>query len=205
MSTEKNDMLENEDSELQEEKPVEDNLDLKKKADSQAIWKEVFSWVRLIVCTCVVVLLLNRFVITNAVIPSESMEDTIQVHDRLIGFRLSYLFSDPERGDIIMFKFPDNEEETYIKRVIGLPGETVTIREGKVYVDGDELIEDYIKEPMDIEKDMEFEVPEDSYFMLGDNRNISSDARYWDNTYLKKDKIIAKAIFRYYPNLELLN
>ena len=119
--------------------------------------------------------------------------------DRLFGFRLAYKFSEPERGDVIIFKFPDDESQNYVKRVIGLPNDVVQIKDGRVYVNGDELDEPYIRDY--IFNDGEtytYIVPEDSYFMLGDNRNNSKDSRFWVNTYVKKEKIIAKVIFRYY-------
>ena len=141
------------------------------------------------------------FVILNARIPSESMENGILVGDLIIGNRLAYTMSEPERYDIVMFKYPDDESEIYIKRIIGLPGEKITIKNGKVYVnDGTTPLDDsYIKEPMDTTEYLEFEVPENSYFMLGDNRNESNDSRYWQNHYVKKDKVLAKASFRYFP------
>ena len=108
----------------------------------------------------------------------------------------------PERGDIVIFKYPDNEEETYVKRVVGLPGETVTIENAKVYIDGSEtpLDEPYLKEEWTVATGpYTFEVPEDCYFVMGDNRNDSWDARYWTNTYVSGDKILGKAIFTYWP------
>ena len=129
------------------------------------------------------------------------MENTIMTGDRVIGSRLSYKFGDPERGDIVIFRFPDNEEIYYVKRVIGLPGDTIDIVDGHVYLNGSEtpLDEPYIREPMIPEEPMHFEVPEDSYFMMGDNRNYSSDARRWKNTYVKREKLVAKVLFRYFP------
>ena len=79
----------------------------------------------------VVVFVLTQFIIINAKIPSGSMENTIMTHDRLIGFRFAYWFEEPQRGDIILFEYPVDETQIYIKRVIGLPGETVEIRDGR--------------------------------------------------------------------------
>ena len=130
-----------------------------------------------------------------------------RVRDRLFGFRLSYLMEDPKRGDIVIFKYPDNESINYIKRIIGLPGETVTIKDSKVYINNSAtpLKEDYLKEEWVIANDgMQFQVPEGCYFMMGDNRNNSKDSRYWNNTYVARDKILAKAIFRYWGGFKLL-
>ena len=138
----------------------------------------------------------------------ESTAKTIlEYGDRLFGFRLSYLMEDPKRGDIVIFKYPDNESINYIKRIIGLPGETVTIKDSKVYINDSTtpLKEDYLKEEWVIANDgMQFQVPEGCYFMMGDNRNNSKDSRYWNNTYVARDKILAKAIFRYWGGFKLL-
>ena len=99
-------------------------------------WEELWEYVKMILIVVVVVLIVNNFLLINAKIPSESMEDTIMTGDRIFGNRLAYLFSDPQRYDIVIFKYPDDETQLYIKRVIGLPGETVEIRDGKVYIDG---------------------------------------------------------------------
>ena len=108
--------------------------------------------------------------------------------DRLIGNRLAFLKDTPERGDVVIFHYPDDEEELYVKRVIGLPGEEVRIDDGKIYIDGSEtpLEEDYLKEEWTVATGPYlFEVPDDCYLVLGDNRNDSWDARYWDNKYVK--------------------
>lgn len=166
--------------------------------------KELIEWVKIIVSAALIAFVLNTFIIANSEVPSGSMENTIMTGDRVIGSRLSYRFEDPERGDIAIFRFPDNEKIYYVKRVIGLPGETVDIIDGQVYITGTDgemeaLEEPYLREAMIPEAPMHFEVPQDSYFMMGDNRNYSLDARRWKNTYVKRDKLIAKVLFRYYP------
>lgn len=165
--------------------------------------KEIIEWVKIIISAAILAFFLNKCVIANSRVPTGSMETTIMAKDRVIGFRLSYLFQEPERGDVVIFHYPDDEKTYYVKRIIGLPGDTIDIRHGHVYLNNSDtpLEEDYIREPMVDEPDMHFEVPEDSYFMMGDNRNQSSDARYWKNHYVAKNKIIAKVLFRYYPNI----
>ena len=120
--------------------------------------------------------------------------------DRLIGNRLAYLFGEPERGDIVIFRYPDDETQLFVKRVIGLPGETVTIEDAKVYI-GDELLDEwYLKEEWVVDAGpYTFEVPDDCYFVMGDNRNNSKDSRYWQNTYVEDDQLLGKAVFRYWP------
>ena len=120
---------------------------LQQRKDESAA-KEVISWVITLALAVVAALFVKNYVIINANIPSGSMENTIMTGDRLFGFRLAYRDKSPERGDIIIFKFPDDETENYVKRVIGLPGEKVEILDSKVYIDGSEipLQEDYLKE-----------------------------------------------------------
>ena len=164
------------------------------------IWHEVWDYIKMIIIVVAIVLVINNVVLINAKIPSESMENTIMSHSRVIGSRLSYIKDDPERGDIVIFRYPDNEKVYYVKRVIGLPGETVEVKEGKVYINGSDtpLDEPYLPEPMEGSYGP-YEVPEGCYFMMGDNRNNSLDARFWDNKFVAKNKIVAKVLFCYYP------
>jgi signal peptidase I len=171
-----------------------------KKEKPTSVVKEIFSWIVPLAAGLLLALVIKNYVIINADVPTGSMENTIMPEDRLIGSRLAYLGSDPERGDVVIFPYPDDESVLYIKRIVGLPGETVVIEDGKVYIDGEELVEDYLKEEWVVANGpYTFEVPEDCYLMLGDNRNNSKDARYWDNKYVEKDKILGKAEFIYWP------
>lgn len=172
-------------------------MDKKKKN----IKKEIISWILVIAGGYLLALFVTKAVIIKAQIPSGSMEDTIMVDDKIIGNRLSYLFSDPERGDIVIFEFPDNPKEDYVKRVIGLPGETVTFADNKVYIDGVALEENYIdgKETVPGEQ-TEFKVPKGKYFMLGDNRIDSKDSRLWDEPFVSKSAIKGKVWIRYSPS-----
>ena len=192
-----------ESSERRKKKAHEEHEKEKKQG---GLGKEIFEWVKIIVSAALIAFVLNTFIIANSEVPSGSMENTIMTGDRVIGSRLSYRFEDPKRGDIAIFRFPDNEKIYYVKRIIGLPGETVDIVDGKVYINGSDepLDEPYIREPMIPEAPMHFEVPENSYFMMGDNRNYSMDARRWENTYVKREKIIAKVLFRYFPKPGIL-
>lgn len=134
-------------------------------------------------------------------IPSGNMEPTLQINDRLIINKWSYYFQDPQRGDIVVF-YPtetlkqQNFKDAFIKRIIGMPGDKVEIKDGQVYINDQPLAETYIKEP----PDYTFEpvtVPPDSYFVLGDNRNNSYDSRYWG--FVPRENIIGKAVKRYWP------
>lgn len=172
------------------------------KSSKNSALREALSWCVTFIMAIALALFLKNFVIINATVPTGSMEHTIEPGDDLFGFRLAYTLSEPKRGDIIIFKFPDDETEKYVKRIIGLPGEKVTITEGKVYINDSvvPLKEDYLKEDWVLATGpFEFNVPEDCYFVMGDNRNDSYDARYWNNTYVTKDEIIGKAYMIYYP------
>ena len=168
--------------------------------EKASVGKELFQWVLVILGAVILAFLIDTFVIVNAQIPSGSMENTIMTGDRVFGNRLAYKFSDPKRFDIIIFKYPDDESQLFIKRIIGLPGETVEIHDGNIYINGsDSPLEDVdIKEPMEGSFGP-YTVPEGCYFVMGDNRNNSRDSRYWENTFVSEDEILGKAVFRYWP------
>ncbi len=177
---------------------------------SKSTVKEIISWAAVLVLAFVLGHCLNNYVIMKAEIPSGSMENTLKIGDRVFGFRLAYLFSYPERGDVVMFDFPDDESKLYVKRVIGLPGEVVEIIDGKVYIWQDELgndkkllEEEYLKE-VPTGSFGPYHVPEGHYFMLGDNRNVSADSRKWNNKYVAEDKIQCKVVLRYSPSFGLI-
>lgn len=187
------------------EQPIQDKNANKKPEKEDSFAREFFSWIKVIVIAALLAHIITNYVLINANVPTGSMENTIPSETRMFGFRLAYQFSEPKRGDIVIFKYPDDERENYVKRVIGLPNETVDIIDGKVYINNSDtpLEEDYLKETWismnGSDAPMHFEVPDNSYFMLGDNRNDSKDSRYWANPFVKEDKILAKAIFSYWP------
>lgn len=175
-----------------------------KKSRRGRIILEIISYVAIIAAAFILATLTNRYLIVNARIPSGSMIPTITEGNRIIGNRLAYINSDPKRGDVVVFYYPDDETQKYIKRIIGLPGETVYIEHGTVYINGQPLDEsDYLTvETSGVSGP--FTVPENCYFMMGDNRNSSWDSRFWNNTFVSKDKIIAKAMFCYFPTIHLI-
>jgi signal peptidase I len=182
----------------------QNNGEEKKEKGSTSAVREIFGWVFSFALAFIVAILLKNYVIINADVPTGSMENTIMPGDRLIGNRLIYLRNDPERGDVVIFRYPDNEEDLYVKRIIGLPGETVDIDEGIVYINGEVLEEDYLKETWTVATGpYHFEIPDGCYLMLGDNRNDSWDARYWTNSYVEKDKILGKAWVVYWPKADM--
>jgi len=171
----------------------------------EIILEEVFSWAKMIVITVLAAVLLNQFVIVNATIPTGSMEYTIMENDRVVAFRLSYLFNPPERFHIVIFRSPDNETRLYVKRIIGLPGETVEIRGGRVFIDGAEeaLRDDFVKGAIEGYHGP-VTVPEDHYFVLGDYRSNSSDSRRWNNPFVRRDQILGRAVFKYFRGFAIL-
>ncbi|MCQ2610072.1 MAG: signal peptidase I [Lachnospiraceae bacterium] len=216
--------------------------------------KEIIDWVLVIGVALAVALFLNNFIITNSFIPTGSMETNLPIGARVFGFRLQYLFSKPQRGDVVIFDYgficknkdcklmyqkndegvcpnckresSKNKKAYYIKRVIGLPGEHIEIKAdypcevglikgarvgsdtgtvpcGHVYVNAKVLEEDYINGPMIVSgdrfKSMDIVVPDGHYFLLGDNRNNSEDARFWPKTFVPLEDIKAKAWILYWP------
>lgn len=217
----------------------------------KSILREVIEWTEIIAVALIVAFFVNNVIITNSYIPTPSMESNLPVGSRLFGFRLNYIFSKPKRGDVVIFDYgfecknckkmyqKNDENECYfchtpnkgnkkihfIKRVVGLPGDHIEIKEdyaadtelfrvmkfqdpnikvpcGHVYINGEQYKEDYLNEPMIVNsfyKPVDVEVPEDCYFLLGDNRNNSEDARFWPNKFVSKKDIEAKAYIIYWP------
>jgi signal peptidase I len=141
---------------------------------------------------------IRTFVAEARYIPSGSMLPTLEIQDRLVIEKISYRFNPPERGDIIVFWPPAELEQrdAFIKRVVGLPGDTVEIKEGTVFVNGEALAENYIEEEPNYIWGPEI-VPEGSYLVLGDNRNSSYDGHSWG--FLPRENIIGRAVVRFWP------
>ena len=150
-----------------------------------------------VVIALVITFIIRGFIVDIFRIPSPSMVPTIEVGDRVVVTRFSYWFDGPARGDVVVFKYPNNEKVDYIKRVIGLPGETVAFMNNTLYINGDPMEEDYLPEGTITNDFGPIEVPENSYFMCGDNRQNSSDSRSWG--FVDKDLIIGKGQLIYWP------
>ena len=172
------------------------NAEVQEKRTAMWYVKEILPYVLIIVAA----LLLNTFIIINARIPSASMETTIMTGERVFGNRLAYKVSDPKRYEIAIFKFPDDESRLFVKRVIGLPGDTIELRNGAVYINGVNDMENETFISTNLGDDFgPYVVPEDCYFMMGDNRAHSNDSRFWDHTCVRKDQLVGRAGFRYWP------
>lgn len=175
--------------------------------------KDLIDMLKVFLPAVTIAWLITTFLIANAVVPSGSMETTIMTDSRVFGNRLAYKFGkEPERGEIIIFRYPDNEKIYFVKRLIGLPGDTVEIvpdEEGKgtgyVKINGERINEPYLKEKMIVPEYKEYQVPDGCYFFLGDNRNDSNDARFWKHTFVTEDELVAKVIFQYWKKFKVFN
>jgi len=167
---------------------------------------EAFSWGKTILFAVVFALLINRFVIVNATVPSGSMESTIQTNDRIIAFRLSYLFSDPNLFDIIVFPNPHDPATLNVKRVVGMPGDTVNIIDGHVFLNNEyePLRYDFVQ-GLIFGNFGPYEVPEGHFFVLGDYRSNSIDSRHWNTSnFVYGRDVLGRVIFRYFPRFGIL-
>ena len=154
-----------------------------------------------IIIFIIIINMLQRYVFCFNYIMSESLENTLMTDDIVFSTRI---VNEVNRYDIVSFyQYGEKGTDVYIKRVIGLPGDTVEIMNGDVYVNGKKIDDEYVyNDPYHGSLCVgykKFEVPEDSYFMMGDNRHNSYDSRYWKNPFVKKDDIITKALFVVYP------
>ena len=164
--------------------------------------KEIMSWVWAIIA----VLIIRQFFIQAFVIPSESMKPTLKIHDRLLANKIIYKIRQPHRWEVIIFKCPEDPKKYFVKRLVGLPGETVEIKNGHVYINGVCMqYPDYIKTPLyyyndedgDFGVNGETKIPEGAFYTLGDNSINSKDSRYWG--FVPEKNLVGKALFIYWP------
>ncbi len=168
------------------------------------VFREIMGWLVYVLIVIGATFLIVTYVGQRTKVSGPSMETTLHNGDNLIVDKLSYRFRDPERFDIIVFPYQHAEDTFYIKRIIGLPGDTVQIIDGYVYLNGELLEEDiYGAEVIDSTKYGIAEEPvvlgADEYFVLGDNRNHSSDSRDPSVGVLKRDQLIGRAWIRIWP------
>jgi signal peptidase I len=147
--------------------------------------------------------IIRLFIAEPRYIPSDSMVPTLAIGDRLVIEKVSYHFHPPATGDIVVFDPPERltelgyaPDKAFIKRVIGTPGDTVQVKGGKVYLNNQPLVEDYIAEPPAYQMPP-VHIPEGQVFVMGDNRNNSNDSHVWG--FLPQQNIIGRAVFRFYP------
>ncbi|MBE6090349.1 MAG: signal peptidase I [Clostridium beijerinckii] len=171
----------------------EDEIVADKKEKKKSILNEWIIDIAVVLC---IALLLWNFVGYGVWITSGSMIPTLEVKDRLLVTRV-HNPKNLKEGDIVLFKNDEFKGEILIKRLIGLPGDTIEIKNGVVYRNGQELKEDYVKNNEIYNGD--FKVPDNKYFFLGDNRANSDDSRHWKDPYVDESYIEAKAQIKYYP------
>jgi signal peptidase I len=166
-------------------------------------WQQIRENVQIVAIALVLALLIRSFIAEPRYIPSDSMIPTLATGDRLVVEKISSRFRAPTTGDIIVFEPPPqlqsrgySKDQAFIKRVIGTPGEVVQIQDGKVYLDGTPLEEDYIAQPPAYNMPP-VRVPEGHLFVMGDNRNNSNDSHIWG--FLPQPNIIGEAIWRFWP------
>ena len=163
--------------------------------------RESVSFILYLIVIVVLTFLMIRYVGQRTRVDGSSMENTLTNGDNLIVDKISYRFHEPERFDIIVFPFQYQANTYYIKRIIGLPGETVQIKGSTIYIDGKPLKENYGKDPIDYAGIAEkpIKLGDDEYFVLGDNREISRDSRYEEVGKVKRKNIEGRAVLRIYP------
>lgn len=168
--------------------------------------KQVLLFIRDLVLCVLIAFLFITFIAQNAVVSGDSMYPTLEDGQFLIVNKFIYHFTEPERGDIIVFDHTENNQtERYIKRIIGTPGDEIDFIDGYVYINGQQYVEDYIKVvtmPTDPTVEYPITVPDYSYFVLGDNRNKSKDSRYQVVGTVEENLILGRASLRIWPFTE---
>lgn len=163
-----------------------------------------------IVIAVVLALVIRMFIVEAFKIPSGSMIPTLLVGDHLLVSKFIYKFTEPKRGDIIVFEYPDDPSRNFIKRVIGVGGDTIEVRDKVVYVNGQKQAEPYAQHVSpevlsakhssrdNFGADRPIVVPPNMYFMMGDNRDSSLDSRFWNNRFVDRRAIVGKALIIYW-------
>lgn len=172
-------------------------VDTAEKQDRFSLGQEVRVWARDIFFTALIAVLVVIFVVQPVKVEGTSMEPRLEPRDRIFVNKFVYYLSDVKRGDIVVFWYPKDKTKSFIKRVVALPGETVEVRSGVVFLNGERLSEPYLSQEFDNESYPLQVVSPNHYFVLGDHRNSSNDSRDWG--FVPEQNIFGEAIFRYWP------
>ena len=163
-----------------------------------SLGEEAKDWVISIVTAVVMALLIRTFIVELYIVDGPSMRPTLQHEERLVVNKFIYKVRNPEKGEILIFKYPRDTSRDFIKRVIAVGGDTIEIKEGRVYVNDQMLKEDYILEKTRTEYH-KVTVPEGTLFVMGDNRNNSDDSRFADVGFVPLDLVKGKAVIVFWP------
>lgn len=192
---------------MPEEEPIQTPTPTQPKPQKSSIYLFVAELIRSVIIVVVLAYVIRAFILQPFIVDGSSMEPLLQNNDYLLVDKLSYHFESPKRGDVIVFRYPEDTSVNYVKRIIGLPGETVVFKEGKV-----EIINSahpkgfFLNEPYVIDHSptlvqpgtsSTYVVPKDSYFVMGDNRPASSDSRVWG--FMPMSDMIGKVVLEAYP------
>jgi signal peptidase I len=172
-------------------------------SSKKGFWRSQSENIQILAIALGLAIFIRFFIAEPRYIPSDSMMPTLLMGDRLVIEKVSYRLHPPERGNIVVFSAPQplqelgfGQDEALIKRIVGRPGQTIAVEHGLVYVDGQPLQESYIAEPPNYEMEP-VQIPEGTFFVLGDNRNNSNDSHVWGP--LLQQNIIGQAVFRFWP------
>lgn len=157
--------------------------------------KQVFNEWKIPIVAFATALILFKFVFLLVLIPTSSMYPTLPSPCYSISIRAAYWFNDPVRGDIVLFRRDNGDKTIFAKRIVGMPGDTIEIKHGVTYINGEVFEEDYLRETPDDENYGPFQVPEGCYFMMGDNRNHSYDSRKWDEHFVPRENVLSKIYY----------
>ena len=169
----------------------------RRRARKRAVRREVWQWLLTIALTAVLALGIRTFVFELVRVEGPSMEPTLQSGDMLLVTKFDYILSSPQRGDVVVCRYP-NRDGTFIKRIVGLPGDTVMIKSGRTYVNDELLEESFVSYPADTDYGPVL-VGDGQYLVMGDNRAVSHDSRADDVGTLRLDYIIGRARSVVYP------
>jgi signal peptidase I len=172
-----------------------ENKEIPSSPETRSTWGGFLLETLQTIILAVVLYFLIDTVIARVRVENYSMLPTLQPGEFLLVNKFAYRFGEPKQGDIIVFHFPQDPQEDYIKRLIGLPGDTIRVENGMVSVNGQSLVEPYISAPPSYSG--EWSVPENAYFVLGDNRNQSSDSHSWG--FVPVENVVGKALLIYWP------
>lgn len=167
---------------------------------------EIREYIEAFIIAVVLALFIITFIAQSFRVDGSSMEPSFHNGQRLIVDKLSYRFNTPQTGDVIVFRYPTDLKRMFIKRVIGVSGDEILIKDGTVYLNGTALVENYINGPTHgafTRNHGPVIVPADSFFVLGDNRLNSDDSRYPDVGFVPRNNIVGRAIFSYWPLTEI--